>query len=126
MPFGGKSNRFGTTRQGRRYLRTAFLKANQRGCRSARLSKVIKARRANASAQYIAITDRCLSRLNKKVNHLLSLRSWEECWVTMQEMAHSHPGKLRARPRYDVSERTLSESVRFVHERFAFVMNLDD
>ena len=35
---GGKSNRFGITRQGNRYLRTAFIEANQRGYRTARLT----------------------------------------------------------------------------------------
>jgi transposase len=57
---GGKSNRFGVTRQGNRYLRTAFIEANQRGYRTTRLSKDIKARRATAKAEYIAIADRCL------------------------------------------------------------------
>ena len=40
---GSKSNRFGITLQGNRYLRTAFIEANQRGYRRARLSKDIKA-----------------------------------------------------------------------------------
>ena len=43
----GKSNRLGITRQGNRYLRTAFIEANQRGYRSASISKDVKARRAN-------------------------------------------------------------------------------
>ena len=38
---GGKSSRFGITGQGNRYLRTAFIEANQRGYRTARLSKDI-------------------------------------------------------------------------------------
>ena len=68
---GGKSNRLGITRQGNRYLRTAFIEANQRGYRSATISKDIKARRANSAPQYVAIADRCLHRLNKKGNRLL-------------------------------------------------------
>lgn len=36
---GGKSSRFGTTRQGNRYLRTAFIEADQRGYRTTRLGK---------------------------------------------------------------------------------------
>ena len=68
---GGTSNRFGITRHGNRYLRTAFVEANQRGYRTAKLSKDIQARRANADPQYVAIADRCLRRLNKKGNRLL-------------------------------------------------------
>ena len=78
---GGKSNRFGITRQGNRYLRTAFIEANQRGYRSARLSKAIKARRKTSSPAYIAIADRCLRRLNKKGNRLL--------------LAGKHPNKVK-------------------------------
>jgi transposase len=76
---GGKLNRLGITRQGNRYLRTAFVEANQRGCRTARLSKAIKARRANSKPEYIA--DRCLRRLNKKGNRLL--------------LAGEHPNKVK-------------------------------
>ena len=68
---GGKSNRFGITRQGNRYLRTAFVEANQRGYRSTRLGRDIKARRTDTALEYIAIADRCLRRLSKKGNRLL-------------------------------------------------------
>jgi len=80
---GGKSNRLDITRQGNRYLRTAFIEANQRGYRSARITKDIKARRANSSAEdiAIAIADRCLRRLNKKGNRLL--------------LAGKHPNKVK-------------------------------
>ncbi len=78
---GGKSNRLGITRQGNRYLRTAFVEANQRGYRTTRLSKDIKTRRVNAKPEYIAIADRCLRRLNKKGNRLL--------------MAGKHPNKVK-------------------------------
>jgi len=78
---GGKSNRFGITRQGNRHLRTAFVEANQRGYRTASLSKDIKVRRANAKPEYIAIADRCLRRLNKKGNRLL--------------LAGKHPNKVK-------------------------------
>ncbi len=61
---GGKSHRFGITRQGNHYLRTAFIEANQRGYRSARLGKDVKARRANSAPEYVAIADRCLRWLN--------------------------------------------------------------
>jgi len=78
---GGKSHRFGITRQGNHYLRTAFIEANQRGYRSARLGKDVKARRANSAPEYVAIADRCLRRLNKKGNRLL--------------LAGKHPNKVK-------------------------------
>jgi transposase len=78
---GGRSHRFGITRQGNPYLRTAFIEANQRGYRSARLGKDLKARRANSTPEYISIADRCLRRLNKKGNRLL--------------LAGKHPNKVK-------------------------------
>jgi len=64
-----------------RVFRTAFIEANQRGYRSARLGKDLKARRANSTPEYIAIADRCLRRLNKKGNRLL--------------LAGKHPNKVK-------------------------------
>ena len=78
---GDESHRFGFTRQGNHYLRTAFIEANQRGYRSARLGKDVKARRANSAPEYVATADRCLRRLNKKGNRLL--------------MAGKHPNKVK-------------------------------
>ena len=78
---GGKSNRLGITRQGNRYLRTAFVEANQRGYRTTKLSKDIRARRANTLPEYLAIADRCLQRLSKKGNRLL--------------LAGKHPNKVK-------------------------------
>ena len=78
---GGKSHRFGITRQGNPYLRTAFIEANQRGYRTARLGKDLKARRANSAPEYVAIAERCLRRLNKKGNRLL--------------LAGKHPNKVK-------------------------------
>ena len=68
---GGKHNRMGITKQGNRYLRTAFVEANQRGYRSNRIGKDVKARRNGTSPELIVIADRCLRRLNKKGNRLL-------------------------------------------------------
>lgn len=68
---GGKQHRFGITREGNRYLRTAFIEANQRAYRSPVISKDLKARRKDTDSQYIAIADRCLKRTNKKGNRLL-------------------------------------------------------
>ena len=68
---GGKHNRFGITKQGNRYLRTAFIEANQRSYRSTRISKELKARRVNTAPELIAVADRCLKRTHKKGMHLL-------------------------------------------------------
>ena len=78
---GGKHHRFGITKQGNRYLRTAFIEANQRAYRKTKLSREIKTRRANTNPEYIAIADRCLRRLSKKGNRLLE--------------AGKHPNKVK-------------------------------
>jgi len=78
---GGKQHRFGITREGNRYLRTAFIEANQRAYRSPIVSKDIKARRKGTDMQYIVIADRCLKRINKKGNRLLD--------------AGKHPNKVK-------------------------------
>jgi len=68
---GGTSHRFGITKQGNRYVRTAFIEANQRGYRTAIISPKLKARRTHATPDCIEIADRCLRRLHKKGNRLL-------------------------------------------------------
>jgi transposase len=78
---GGKHNRFGITKHGNRYLRTAFVEANQRGYRTAHISKDLKARRAQTAPEWIDIANRCLRRLNKKGNRLL--------------MSGKHPNKVK-------------------------------
>jgi transposase len=78
---GGKHNRMGITKQGNRYLRTAFVEANQRGYRSTRLGKDLKARRKDTAPELVGIADRCLRRLNKKGNRLL--------------LAGKHPNKVK-------------------------------
>ena len=78
---GGKYNRFGITKQGNRYLRTAFVEANQRGYRTARVTKDLKARRKSTYPEFISIADRCLRRLNKKGNRL--------------RLAGKHPNKVK-------------------------------
>lgn len=78
---GGKPNRFGITKQGNRYLRTAFIEANQRGYRTTRLRKEMKARRAQSAPEFVVIADRCLRRLTKKGNRLL--------------VAGKHPNKVK-------------------------------
>ena len=78
---GGKQHRFGITKQSNRYLRTAFIEANQRAYGTTKLSREIKARRANAKPEYIAIADRCLKRPIKKGNRILE--------------AGKHPNKVK-------------------------------
>jgi len=56
---GGTHHRYGITNHGNRYVRTAFLEANQRGSRTAIISKALKARRAHAAPDCVAIADRC-------------------------------------------------------------------
>lgn len=78
---GGKHRRFGITKHGNRYLRTAFVEANQRGYRTTQLSKDVKARRVHTAPEFVAIADRCLRRLCKKGNRLL--------------LAGKHPNKVK-------------------------------
>lgn len=68
---GGKHKRFGITKHGNRYLRTAFVETNQRGYRTARISDDLKARRKSSGDELISIADRCLKRLHTKGNRLL-------------------------------------------------------
>ena len=78
---GGKHNRFGITKHGNRFLRTAFVEANQRGYRTAKISQRLKARRKNTDKELVSIADRCLKRLNQKGNRLL--------------IAGKHPNKVK-------------------------------
>jgi transposase len=78
---GGKHHHFGITKHGNRYLRTAIIEANQRGYRTARIGKDVKARRKDIAPELINIADRCLRRLNKKGNRLL--------------LAGKHPNKVK-------------------------------
>lgn len=68
---GGHHHRFGITTHGNRYVRTAFVEANQRGDRTTRLGKDVKVRRARTAPECVAIADRCLRRLSKKGHRLL-------------------------------------------------------
>ena len=58
-----------------------FIEANQRGYRTARISKEIKAGQAHMAPEFVDIADRCLRRLNKKGNRLL--------------LAGKHPNKVK-------------------------------
>jgi transposase len=78
---GGKHNRFGITKHGNRYLRTAFIEANQRGYRTTTLSKDVRLRQAHSAPEYVEVATRCLRRLSKKGNRLL--------------LAGKHPNKVK-------------------------------
>jgi len=78
---GGKYNRFEITKHGNRYIRTAFVEANQRGYRTAKIGQDLKSRRKHIAPELVNIADRCLRRLNKKGNRLL--------------LAGKHPNKVK-------------------------------
>ncbi len=78
---GGTQHRFGITKQGNRSLHTAFIEENQRGERTATVSKESKARRAHTAPDFVDIANRCLRRLNNKGNRLL--------------LAGKHPNKVK-------------------------------
>ena len=68
---GGNHHRLGITTHGNRSVRTACVEANQRGYRTTRLSKDVKARRVHTAPEFVAIADRCLHWLSTKGNRLL-------------------------------------------------------
>ena len=68
---GGKNNRFGITKHGNRYLRTAFIESNQRIFRAKSIGNDLKQRRKDIDPELIQIADRCMSRLTKKGSRLL-------------------------------------------------------
>ncbi len=78
---GGKHNRFGITKHGNKFLRTALIEANQRGYRTTRITKDLSARRSHVDAELVNIADRCLRRLHKKGTRLLD--------------AGKHPNKIK-------------------------------
>lgn len=67
---GGKHHRFGITKNGNRYLRTAFIEANQRIFRSKSIGKALNQRRVGVDPALIQIADRCMNRLTKKGSRL--------------------------------------------------------
>lgn len=68
---GGKHNRFGITRNGNKYLRSAFVESNQKTFRAYSVGQALKQRRKNKDPELIHIADRCMRRLVKKGNRLL-------------------------------------------------------
>jgi transposase len=78
---GGNSNRFGITKHGNKFVRTALVEINQKGFRSTTISGALKTRRKNAPPEIIGIADRCHKRLYKKSFRLL--------------MGGKHPNKVK-------------------------------
>lgn len=68
---GGKQQRFGITKCGNKYLRTAFVESNQKIFRSKGVGKALEQRRKNADPAFIAIADRCMTRLVVKGARLI-------------------------------------------------------
>jgi len=68
---GGKHHRFGITKHGNPYLRTAFIEANQKIPTRNCISKVLKARRKDTNPKLSHIADRCRERISKKGKRLL-------------------------------------------------------
>lgn len=68
---GGNSNRFGITKFGNRFVRTALVEINQKGFRTTNVSSDLKTRRKDVPPELIQIADRCHQRLYKKGHRLL-------------------------------------------------------
>src|SRR3990167_6311654 len=78
---GGSQNRFGITKHGNRFVRTALVEINQKGFRATRAGSDLKHRRKGVSEEFINIADRCQKRLHKKGFRLL--------------MGGKHPNKVK-------------------------------
>lgn len=68
---GGKHHRFGITKHGNRYLRTAFVEANQKIPLNNKIGKDLKARRKEVDPKLIHVAERCRERLAKKGKRLI-------------------------------------------------------
>lgn len=68
---GGKEKKYGITKQGNRFIRTALIESAQVAWQSPRMSKAIKKRQTGVDNKYVAIADRCLERIHKKAYRLL-------------------------------------------------------
>lgn len=68
---GGKHHRFGITKHGNRYLRSAFVESNQRFARTKVVGDSLKSRRKDIDPTLVHIAERCRIRLMKKGNRLL-------------------------------------------------------
>ncbi len=63
---GGKEHKFGITKAGNKYLRTAFAEANQRSWQGTTISQALKQRRELSPTPFVDIAIRCSKRLYRK------------------------------------------------------------
>ena len=78
---GGVHRRFGITRHGNRYLRTALVEANQRTYRTNACGKDVRLRRQKLPGDLVEIAERCQKRVSKKGGRMLQ--------------AGKHPNKVK-------------------------------
>lgn len=69
---GGKERKFGITKYGNRVVRTALVEATQRCSMPPKVSYKLKHRRKEIAPELISVADKCMQRLYRKSNHLLS------------------------------------------------------
>lgn len=78
---GGKHHRFGITKHGNKYLRTAFVEANQKLPKNGLVGSELRARRKDVDPKLVHVAERCRERLSKKGKRLL--------------FAGKHPNKVK-------------------------------
>lgn len=69
---GGKERKFGITKYGNKIVRTALVEATQRCSTPPKVSYKLKHRRKETESNLIMIADKCMQRLYRKSNHLMS------------------------------------------------------
>jgi transposase len=69
---GGKERKFGISKDGNRFIRTAVVEACQSSDKASTMSRALKERRDGAELQHIEIADRCMHRLRGKSRKLLA------------------------------------------------------
>lgn len=68
---GGKSHRFGISKHGNRFIRTAIIEAAQRALLPIHISKALRKRREGKKTEVIEVADRCMVRLYRKGQRML-------------------------------------------------------
>ena len=69
---GGCEKKFGISKDGNRFIRTAVVESCQTASLPVKVSRSLTLRRLDVEARYIDIADRCMGRLNKKSRRLLA------------------------------------------------------
>jgi len=67
---GGSHHRFGITKNGNKYLRSAFVESNQRTFGYSLMGKHVLSRRKDKDPELVLIADRCSKRLVKKAKRM--------------------------------------------------------